>query len=223
MLIYISIDRYICIIYQNICSILKRKKYQIVYLFYFFFFNSLYYIPVLFTFDLTKLTINISVCSYSINSKYITYMDMSYIFLVLTLMLLFSCLFIYFIFSSHKRNLTKYTSTQNEYFKKDLRLSVSSILFNMMYIIFFLPDTVLINFFPNIHDTLYAGAFFTAFLNYSTSFYVLMFSNFKFRKEVETLFGLTKRKIPQSQLLQVQPQRNSTKNNGSLVLHTTTV
>jgi len=55
MLIYISIDRYICIIYQNICSILKRKKYQIVYLFSFFFFNSLYYIPALFTFDLTKL------------------------------------------------------------------------------------------------------------------------------------------------------------------------
>jgi len=59
--------------------------------------------------------------------------------------------------------------------------------------------------------------------NYSTSFYVLMFSNSKFRKEVETLFGLTKRKIPQSQPLQVQPQRNSTKNNGSLVLQTTTV
>ena len=121
-------------------------------------------------------------------TNHVIYMDLSFLFFILSLILFFTCCLVYFIFTPHNSVLSNYTASQNKYFKKDLRLSVTSIAFNLLYILFYLPVFLMFYLFPNINDIYLQAAIYTGFLNYMANFYVLAVSNSAFRKRFKKLF-----------------------------------
>ena len=168
-------------------SALKRNKYQIICILFIFVFNFSYYIPVLFTFKIYHIPGDITFC-YNLEYNFITYMDLGYLLVAFLVLLIFSCFLIYFLISSHARVFSNYASSQNEYFKKDVRLSITSILFNLLYVLLFLSVNIISNFFPNTYDLISTAALYVSFLNYSSNFYIMIASNSKFRKEFKNLF-----------------------------------
>ena len=107
------------------------------------------------------------------------------VMLTLTLML------IHTIFASRNRVAANYTDRENRRFKKDLKLSITSVILNVIYILFYAPSVVYIYFFPRSHDIFYYLTIYVFFISTSNNFYVLYLTNLFFRKRFISFFVQT--------------------------------
>ena len=182
ILVYLALDRFISIKYYAKRLLLKQFKFQFIFIISFFMFNSLFYIPVLFFYDISIGKENKSECilngQNSIIVKVTSTFHSSIIFLVLlTLTFILS----YFIFKARSRIESNYSRKQNREFRKELRLAITSVIFNLFYILIYLTATIIYTFFPN-NNIIFSLAISLFFLPSCANFYILFFSHSFFRK-----------------------------------------
>lgn len=182
LLIYISMERYFSIKHPRMRFTLRRNSIQLIYLSAVLIYNIIFYIPILFIFEIDTLnSSNSSNETNCVNKSPIVayYMDLANrVLLPFVFMSISSILLIDSIFKSRCRvRMIKYTSKEIEKIKKDVNFAISSISLNIFYLGLNLPFsiTALLNEY-NIwsHNILN--------LNFALSFYIL-FTNSLFRRE----------------------------------------
>ena len=189
VLVYISLDRFVSIKYYEKRLLLKNSKYQYIYIIFFVLFSYLYNIPVFFDYKLFKNSENKTECNlFPGNLSIVPYMSSFLLMIVFSALLIFTFLLIHTIFSSRSRVNTNFFRRENRHFRKDLRLAVTSVLFNLLVIIIYSPGIVIITFFPQINDLIYTLVFFVITFGCCINFYILFFSNSLFRREIFSYF-----------------------------------
>jgi len=190
ILVYISLDRFISIKYFSRRFLLKNNLFQSLFILSFVLFNFLYYTPVFFYFKLTDDgPANVSECYLNgENSANVFYMDTSFLICLFSTMLIITFMLIYTVFASRSRINSHYTQRQNHNFRKDLKLTITTVFFNILYVFLYSPKTIFINFFPYVDDIVYFLALYLYFLSLSSNFYILLVSNLVFRKRFFLLF-----------------------------------
>ena len=201
ILIYILIESYLSIKYPVESNLLKKKKPQFIYTIIIFIINIIYYLPVFFHYKLIQEPSKVNnynntiisdlTCTVEPNEKHkieiIAFINR--ILLPLILILFFSTTLIYNVCKSTTRMNTFYSERERDQFKKDVHLSIISILFNLFQYSFSMP--VIIIFF--ILNDEYSPAYFLAVdifhLAYAFNFYFLIIVNSFFRKEFYSIFN----------------------------------
>jgi len=187
ILIYISMDRFISLKYYSKRKLFKQKKYQLLYLIGFVSFNFVYYMPVLFYYEINVDSQNISVCTYAgASSIFVVYMDLVFSYLAFLVILTFSFLLIHKIFASRKRissNQQSVPANAMKNHKKDIRLAVTSISLNLFYLLLYSPMMIVYYFFPDIYVRTYAALMYVFFTISASDFYILVLTNRLFRNE----------------------------------------
>jgi len=194
LLIYILIERYLSITYPVESNLLRNNKIQFAYLIIIIVLNLVYFSPVLYYYHST-LTLNSTLndCSRDSNGEniisYLTFI--SRILLPLFLIFLFSIILIYKIIKSKSRIYTFYSDREKLIFKKDVHLSIISILFNLIQFSFTLP--VLISYFLFDQKSItFTFTLYIYYFSFAFNFYFLLASNSLFRSEFWNIFSRKK-------------------------------
>ena len=138
LLVYISVEKFISIIYPTRRFFIRKKKTQLVYFIILLTINFVYYIPISFFFDIisyNQSNVSSLVCTYnSLSSQDIaTYLSLlNRTVIPFSLMMLFSILLIYSIFKSRNRVLS--TMVESRRLKRDIRFAFSSFFLNVTFI-----------------------------------------------------------------------------------------
>lgn len=191
-LVYISADRYISIKYPTIRFLMRKRNNQLIYFLSVTFFNMIYYLPVLFSYSLVKVDLNLNntqldtVCTF-INLDYqniVAYMDLvNRSLLPFILILIFSILLSIEIFQSRKRILNNFKIEENQHFFSEIRLAVTSVCLNVFFMILQMPISIY-DLIPDYYlIPFYSFAYFVFYMSYSINFYVLLFSNLLFKNQ----------------------------------------
>jgi hypothetical protein len=194
ILVYISIERLIEIKYPIKRILFKQTSTHIIYLAIIFVYNSLFYLPFPILID-QKITINEEshyvMCSFTDSDidVILSWMDLiNRVLVPFLLMIIFSILLIHSIFSSSNRILTNYTTSENMTFKKDIKLSITSLLLNLFYILLCLP--ISINDFVNFTEFYFTFTLYVFYMSYAVNFYIILISNSLVRREFLILFKI---------------------------------
>ncbi len=210
ILVYISLDRFVSIKYFKKRFLLKKKTPQYLFISLCILFNSLYYTPV---FSYYKLIIDQSNSTrgcylFGENSISLIYMDMSFLIFIFFFIFLLSFQMIYTIFASRRAVRTQLAPRNNGNNLKDIRLAITSVLFNSYYVLLYLPVLFYNYLFPGIHDLTFYSVLYLFFTSNFVNFYILFASNSLFRKQVILFFVKSNPKhqttIQQSRPLQLQ-------------------
>lgn len=190
-IVYISLDRYISIKYPNRRLLLKKNREQIVSIALFITFNLLYKIPIIINYDISYRNGSQSCTIASINSRLLlTYMDVGFrIVFISVVMILITILIIYCIYKSRRRVMNMST-VDSRIIKKDIRLSVTSLLINFIYIILNMPLNFTSFFSSSIPEYGYLITLNLFYMSYSINFYIIVFTNSLFRREFLNLLRL---------------------------------
>jgi hypothetical protein len=183
LLVYISIDRYVSIKIPSLRFFMRKRNNQLIYFIFIFMFNLLYYLPVSYNFTL-KRTNDTLTCNYAYEYSHdlITYMDLgNRVVLPSILIITFSILLGIEVIKSRNRILNNFLKEENEYFFKNISLAITSIWFNIIYIVLQLPITSLISAYMPMN--VYIFSYYLFYLSYSINFYIILISNSLFRKE----------------------------------------
>ncbi len=185
MTVYISIDRFVSIKYPSKRFFLRNKKNQLLFFLLILTFNIIYYLPVVFSYDINEYN-NSSVCEF-INLKLVTiisYMDLTVrVVIPFGLMAIFTLFLSYSIFKSRSRiieNFLNRKETQTYY--REIRLALSSIVLNLVYILTQLPISVTVFYSINKTDLFYNFTYYIFYLCYGLNFYAILGTNSLFRK-----------------------------------------
>jgi len=193
VLVYIALDRFISIKYHSKRFLLKKNTFQYLFIVLCIFFSFLYYIPVFFYYKLTDQSNGTSECYlFGENSINFIHMDMSFLVLIFSLILFFTFLLIHTIFSSRRRVNAQYTQRQNRNQIKDLRLTITSVIFNCFYVFLYLPILFYNYLFPNIQDIVYYSTLYIFFISNTVNFFILFLTNSLFRKQVASFLFKSK-------------------------------
>jgi hypothetical protein len=185
LLVYISIDRYVSIKISTLRFFLRKRNNQLIYFISVFMFNLLYYLPVAYNYTLNTFNDTL-VCQFAnqYSQDLISYMDLANrVILPSILIMIFSILLGKEIIKSRSRISANFEREENEYFYNNIRLAISSICLNIIYILVQMPISVYY-FLPNY--TLIDGYNFVYYLfysSYSINFYIIFISNSLFRKQ----------------------------------------
>ena len=197
ILVYISIERFISIKYPNRSHLMRKKSNQIVYLLAVLIFNFVFYLPVLYLYELKPNSFTSSTshsfiherCTFAESGNVLFLMIFTNrIFLPSFLMLTATCLLIQTIFNSRNRIHANYSYRENSIFRKDVKFAFTSLTINVMFIILNLPFIIayfLFNF-SVIFTVLTLNLF---LLSYAINFYLILISNYLFRKQFFLLFS----------------------------------
>jgi len=189
VLVYIALDRFISIKYYSKRFLLKKNTFQYLFIVLCVFFSFLYYIPVFFYYKLTDQSNSTSECYlFGENSISFIYMDMSFLVLIFFLIFFFTFLMIHAIFSSRRRVSAQFTQRQNSNYIKDLRLTITSVIFNSFYVFLYLPILFYNYLFPNIRDLVFYSSLYLFFISNIVNFFILYLTNSIFRKKVNSFF-----------------------------------
>lgn len=191
ILAYISFYRFILIKYPSKSLILKKNKTQFIYITSVFISCFVYYSPIDIYAGIQEYNNSTMCLSFnSEKSKIIMFiLDSAFrTVFIFVLMLIFSLLLIYCIISSRRRVFSNYTSSENRLFKKDLRLSISSIFLNLLYISLTVPVTLTTFVFTQSSHRITMLSYYVYYSNYSLTAYTLFASNFLFRRKLISLF-----------------------------------
>lgn len=190
LLVYISINKYILIRYYN-NKLVTQNWFQNFLISLIILYNLFYYTPVMILVSLREVknhTSNTSFhrCDFETNQlTVINWMDLINFSLVpFTFMFIISILIIYTIFKSRLRFLRLRTFHDRNKFKKDIKFAISSILFNICFIILNLPICVTNILELDVNSLLNDVYFYFFLTNFGINFYILVFSNSIFRKQV---------------------------------------
>lgn len=190
LLVYISIDRLISIKFPEHRFILRNNKTQILYLLFIITFNFIYYFPF-------ALVLNVftrgeyAICS--IGNDYfdsvLLIMDLlNRVCVPFTLMSFSSVLLVVTIFKSRTRVFRDYLSKENKLFKRDIKLAITSLSLNVIYMLLNLPITIAE--FMDLNDyTFYNLNLWLYYLSYAINFFIILISNSLIRSQVLNLFG----------------------------------
>ena len=233
ILVYISLERYIAIKYPGKRFKLKRSPTQSVYLLLICGINLMLYTPFAFMIQQVILpprdkNSNDSeeskrkICSFGQESKLdsvLAYLDLlNRVVIPFSLMLVSSILLIVCIFKSRQRVLTNYTSLENKIFKRDVRLAFTSLILNCFYVAFNLPLS-----FNELFEDLdfyYAFSVYMFYASYGVNFYLVLISNFLFRKELLYCMSKARQSQPKFKRVVVQVSyRKPMRKGSSEIIH----
>ena len=141
--VYISIERYISIAYLAKKDFLRQKKIQLIYIITIALFNIILYVPIGINYDLVIVE-NQTVCTYvdTFWQETYGYIDLTNrVIIPFVLMIIFSILIIYTIFTSRSRMASN--TRANRTFRKDVKFSLICITLNTSYIVFSLPISII--------------------------------------------------------------------------------
>lgn len=203
-LVYISIERFISIGYPTKRKYLQNKRNQLIFVLVVCSYNFIYYIPTITGMDLMVYSANDSlVCNYKTYEyqTLLSYMDLiNRVFLPFLLMTIFSIALIIIIFKSRIRILASGSISEKKTFKKDVKFSISILIFNFIFLLCNLPLSLFL-LYPDYLEFpfLYILLCWLLFVSYTINFYVLIFTNSVFRKEALSIFNFNKILTSQSQ------------------------
>jgi hypothetical protein len=195
ILIYILVESYLSIKYPVESNLLRKNKPQFIYSTIIFIINLIYFLPLISSYNIIELNLTISdaksqlTCDIDSNKNEISVlMFINRILLPLILILFFSAILIYKILTIKERMNTFYSKRERIQFKKDVHLSVVSILFNFVQYSFNMP----IIFAVLINNDIQSPVFFFCLnifnLSFFFNFYFLLLVNALFRKDFFLLF-----------------------------------
>ena len=209
LLIFILIERYLSIKYPVESNLLRNNKTQFIYLITIFIINLIYWSPVFIYFNIFEIETNktnetILMCTIEQNEKYkieiITFLNR--IILPLFLILFFSILLICNIYKSTRRMSTFYSQRERNTFKRDVQLSIISILFNLIQYSLYIPLIIIYFIFNDNQSSYFFLCFNVFYLGYAFNFYFLIMVNSLFRKEFYSIF--TKKRSNTDKLVEME-------------------
>jgi len=148
-------------------------------------FDLIYYLPVVYNFTLLR-TNETLICTFNdqYSQQLISCIDLANLLIFpSTLILIFSILLGVEVIKSRSRILDNFLKEENEFFFKNLSLTISSIVLNIIYLLLVTPISIY-SFLPDLTETNgFVFSYYLFYLTYSINFYVLFISNSLFRKE----------------------------------------
>ena len=194
LIVYISIERCISITRPSWKFFMRKTRHQLIWFILVEFACMLYYLPVglyykgFSTYDNVTLTI---VCDFADRNAQllISYMDLIARAVVpFFLMIICSVTLIYSLIKSRLRVVENFLAEENQSFYKELRLAVSSISLNLIYIITQLPLSIIMFQTDYFSDLYYEFSFYIFYFSYAINFYIILATNSLFRSRFFSLF-----------------------------------
>lgn len=191
-LVYISIDRFISIKWSTKRFILRKRNYQLIYVMFIIAVNLLYYLPIVYgyvvmdNYSMNDISNYTTICTFKdLDSQLlISYMDLANrVLMPFILIMIFSFFLTIEIFKSRRRILDNFHIEENRYYFNEIRLSITSLCLNMIYVVLQLPVSVYVLFSDDYTDSLYLFTYYLFYFSYGINFYVFCFSNSLFRRE----------------------------------------
>lgn len=206
LLVYISVDRLIAIKYPEHKFLLRSNKNQITYLFLIILFNFIYYFPFTLLLNLfPDKNPNQENVICSIKDDHTDFilliMDLiNRICVPFILMTVSSILLVITIFKSRARVFKNYLSRENRLFKRDIKLAITSLSLNIIYMLLNLPITIAE--FSELENSLvYNLNLYLFYLSYSINFFNISCSNSIIRNEVFFLLKIKGRSFKLKQVV----------------------
>jgi len=195
IMIYLSIEKLLSIKYPSKKYFLRTYHIQLIYFIGILAFNFVYYLPVLFTFQidiqiLDNITVIYSCNPFSINFfQIVNIMDfINRVAIPFLIMTINSCLIINSIFRIRQRIAENFLGNKNSNLVKNMNVLFSLFFLSIIYIALELPLS-LFGFISNFDQNLYFFLFlYLGYLGYAINFYIIILSNSLFRKEFISLF-----------------------------------
>jgi len=197
-LIYILIESYLSIKYPVESNLLRKNKPQFIYTTVIYIINLIYFLPIFLISGIIQVhpritnnneTFNLT-CTFKTTEEHgiQALIFINRILLPLFLIIFFSTILIHKIYTSTSRMNTFYSDRERIKFKKDVRLSIISILFNFIQNAFSIPLFIEFFIFNNRHSLVYFLSINIFYLSYAFTFYFLLLVNSLFRKEFFSIF-----------------------------------
>ena len=215
--VYISIERYISVAHSSKKHFLLKKQIQFAFIIAVTMYNLILYIPFsiyeyLIVIDYNQTNITLCYMDPYLNYVYNIIDLVNRVIIPFLLMIIFSILIIYTIFSSRRR-ISSNNAQTNRSFRRDIRFSLIIILLNISFIVLSLPVTLLVfvsdywlhNFLFNFFNYIY-------FLSFCTNFYLMFAVNSFFRGGFYSIF-ICSNKIQSKRQVINQPNNISIKRN----------
>jgi hypothetical protein len=185
-LVYISIDRYISIKLPAKRYFLRKRNNQFIFITFIIVFNLIYYLPVVYSFSIFS-TANTTLCNFNddFSQSLVSYMDLAIrVCLPAFLITAFSILLGIEIIKSQRRILANFQKEENQYYFNEIRMALSSIWMNIIYVSLQLPVSIY-SFVPEYYllDS-YMVAYYLYYLSYGINFYAMLFFNSLFNSEL---------------------------------------
>ena len=212
-LVYISFERFIATKYYAKRFLYKKKMYQIIFLILLFLFNISYHINIIFSFDILTIDDNSTLCYFNNdqNQIIVANMDLTNFFLLpFTLMFLFSICLIISIFKARSSVNLNNTAKETRRRKKNIKLSISLLLMNLLFLLLNLP--IVVSQYLPFDSDIYTIVSNIYYIPYAVNFYILLFTNSLFRNVFYCLFYEEKQKLRKNLELN-KNQVNSNQNN----------
>ena len=190
LLIYTLIERYLAIKYPVESNLLRNNYVQFVYLIFIIITNLIYFLPSFIYSGLEIVQTNNTTreelaCIINNNHKD-TIQNLTFIskiLLPLVLIILFSIILVYKIIKTKSKISTFYSKKENEIYRKDVHLSVVSILYNLMQFSFNFPIGIVFFILNDEKNFIYIFTLYIYYLTYAFNFYFLLVTNSLFRDE----------------------------------------
>ena len=206
-MIYISVEKLVAINYPAKRFTLRKKKYQILYFILVAILFGIINVPSLLFYEIKsyKIPNNMSeptVIKYCYYADTFSYKLLSMMFSVnrviipFSLMIICSILLIVSVFKMRKRIIQNFlsnnqqTNERNNRYKRDIRLAVTTLLLNIIYLVLNAPLAIFLNLTNSVQQDLY-GLWIVVnicFLSFGINFYLILASNHLTRKEFLSFF-----------------------------------
>lgn len=200
LLAYISMERFISMKYPIRKYLLRKNNIQLVFLLIIVFVNLILYLPIPILVDIQLIETSSNTnsteemqksCNFK-DRKYqnlINYVDLANRAVLPSIyMFAFTCLLLRNIFTVRKKICKIFLSELNVSYKREIRLAITSVLLNLLYILLQLPISIISLFPNNFSDLFYMFIYYLFYASYSINFYVILFSNKLFHDEFIKLF-----------------------------------
>jgi hypothetical protein len=188
LLSYISIERVISIKSPVRKNLFRNKKSQIIFFVLLNAFNILYYIPFAFYHDLVishKNETQIITCRFVSPQSQTVLSVLDFVNLLLIpflIMLICSIVMSQAIFTSGRRAISNYSNGENKRFHRDIRLAITSISLNIIFLILSLPIGLLFYFTSDLSSNAFILFYNIFYASYAINFYVFLVTNSLFRR-----------------------------------------
>ena len=206
LIVYITFDRFISIHYPAKRFNLRKPSVQLIWFLFVFAVCQVYYLPVILYQEIiyTNTTLKNQtneiaiVCNFDniLHGLIISYMDLLLRVLApFFLMVVLSILLSISLFASRTRIVENFLAEENRTFYKEIRLVVSSICMNLVYMFLQLPVSITV--FNSIYysNFTFYFSFYLFYLSYAINFYIILPTNSLFRKKFFELQKRLKRKL----------------------------
>jgi hypothetical protein len=190
LIVYISLERCISITRPAWKFFLRKNKIQLIWFILVTFACMLYYLPagLYYTIKLSDDETTNCVFSDENAQMLISYMDLAIrAILPFFIMIFCSVTLIYSLFKSRQRVVENFLTEENQTIHRELRLAVSSISLNIIYIATQLPLSITM-FETNFSDFYYEFTYYIFYLSFAINFYIILATNSLFRSTFFSLF-----------------------------------